>query len=257
MGNAMGNKISDKKIRYEFIDILRGITILSMILYHLFWDLVYIYNINIPWYKDTPGFVWQQSICIVFILLSGFCFSLSKSPLKRGIVVLFSGVLVTLATFVFAYDERIVFGILTLLGFCMIVMKPISKVLCKVNSILGFVLSLAMFLATYNINNGYLFGSFFSLKLPKTLYSGYAMTFLGFMDKDFVSSDYFSVFPWIFVFICGYFLFRIWKENKSTLFENIKSVPIISFLGRHSLIIYLVHQAIIYGVLYILFNYIL
>ena len=72
--------MNEKKIksnRLELLDAIRGITIISMIIFHTLWDLVYIYNVDIDWYKGSYGYLWQQGICWTFILLSGFCFSVS------------------------------------------------------------------------------------------------------------------------------------------------------------------------------------
>ncbi len=66
------------KERYVLLDSIRGITLLSMILYHGMFDLVEIYGLHVPWFGDRPGYVWQQSICWIFILLSGFCWNLGK-----------------------------------------------------------------------------------------------------------------------------------------------------------------------------------
>ena len=54
------------KERYVLLDSIRGITLLSMILYHGMFDLVEIYGLHIPWFGDRPGYVWQQSICWIF-----------------------------------------------------------------------------------------------------------------------------------------------------------------------------------------------
>ena len=64
------------KQRYFWFDNMRAIAMISMILYHGVWDLVYLYGVDFPWYEGKMAFLWQQSICWTFILLSGFCFSL-------------------------------------------------------------------------------------------------------------------------------------------------------------------------------------
>ena len=65
------------KKRLHFLDALRGVTLISMIAYHGMWNLVYLFGVQAPWYRGTPGYLWQQSICWTFILLSGFCWSFS------------------------------------------------------------------------------------------------------------------------------------------------------------------------------------
>ena len=62
----------EKGQRYGIFDGIRGITLLSMIIYHGAWDLVYIYGVKWDWYRGAGAYLWQQSICWTFILLSGF-----------------------------------------------------------------------------------------------------------------------------------------------------------------------------------------
>lgn len=97
------------KERYVLLDSIRGITLLSMILYHGMFDLVEIYGLHIPWFVERPGYVWQQSICWIFILLSGFCWNLGKRHLKRGLVISAWGLLITGVTYAFMPSEKILF----------------------------------------------------------------------------------------------------------------------------------------------------
>ena len=73
--------------RCALLDELRGLDLISMMLYHGMWDLVYLFGVSAPWYGSWQGELWQQSICWVFILLSGFCLPLGRHPVKRGAVV--------------------------------------------------------------------------------------------------------------------------------------------------------------------------
>lgn len=43
------------KERYALLDSIRGITLLSMILYHGMFDLVEIYGVKVPWFWDTSA----------------------------------------------------------------------------------------------------------------------------------------------------------------------------------------------------------
>ena len=42
-----------------------------MMLYHACWDMMFLFGIWMDWYAGMPGRLWQQTICWVFILLSG------------------------------------------------------------------------------------------------------------------------------------------------------------------------------------------
>lgn len=107
--------------RYALLDELRGLDLLSMIGYHACWDLIFLFGMSAAWYTGWQGHLWQQSICWVFILLSGFCLPLGHRPLRRGLIVSGAGVLVTVVTLLFMPEDRVVFGVLTLLGAAMLI----------------------------------------------------------------------------------------------------------------------------------------
>ena len=65
--------------RYRLLDELRGLDLISMMCYHGLWDVVFLFGVQLPWYSGMPGHLWQQSICWVFILLSGFCLPLAAT----------------------------------------------------------------------------------------------------------------------------------------------------------------------------------
>ncbi len=240
--------------RIHTLDFIRGISIISMFLYHTCWDLSFMYDIKILQSMGVYAYIWQQSICITFIMLSGFCFSLSKNSLKRGIIVFIAGGIVTAVTLVFMKQNAVVFGILTFIGVAMIICSLGSKLLSRLNPAFSLSLSLLLFMVTRGVNKGYL--GFYGVKLlsiPRFFYKNIFTSFLGFPDSSFSSTDYFSLFPWLFLFLSGYFLFMLFKK-KGIKIPKGKNIPVINFIGRHSLIIYLLHQPIIYGVLSLIFT---
>ena len=105
-----------QSLRYRLLDELRGLDLISMMLYHGMWDVVFLFGITQKWYIGRPGFLWQQSICWVFLLLSGFCLPMGRHPFKRGAVVFGAGALVTAVTLLFLPEGVVWFGVLTLLG---------------------------------------------------------------------------------------------------------------------------------------------
>ncbi|MGI5958128.1 MAG: heparan-alpha-glucosaminide N-acetyltransferase domain-containing protein [Massiliimalia sp.] len=235
--------------RNGILDVIRGITMVSMILYHGVWDCVYLLHQDWQWFSSDFAYVWQQSICWVFILLSGFCWSYSKHPVKRGLIVSGAGILVSVATWLIMPENQILFGVLTLIGFCMLIMTGLHPILKQISALWGTVGFFVLFLLTKSVNQGFLGFDFASLFLPKYWYQGMIATFLGFPDPAFRSTDYFSVFPWMFLFITGYFLHKLLAD--SSLLRSGAKVQIqpFAFLGKHSMIIYLIHQPVLYGIL--------
>lgn len=230
--------------RYFLLDTLRGLTLINMLLYHFLWDLVYIADVSIPWYHSRGAHIWQQSICRTFILLSGFCWSFGKSPLKRGLQVFWGGGLITLITMLLMPENLVLFGILTLLGSCMILMIPVDFICSKIsNTVLWMLLllaALAAFAAFYPGQGGY-----------ANLANGNLFTaYLGFPGTGFYSTDYFPLLPWFFLFLAGYALHKIslcfhWLEAD---FLTRKIFPPLTFMGQHCLLIYMLHQPVLYGI---------
>lgn len=250
--------------RLTRIDEARGITLISMILYHFMWDLIYIAGIRADWYDGPVGRVWQQSICITFILISGFCFNLGRHHLKRHLTVFLAGALVTAVTLIVMPENRIVFGVLTFLGSAGLIMILIDKVHVRLEKKLDVITlnltmvigSLLLFLAFYNVYDRFINLGFFKIDLPAYLYKGYLATYIGFADPTFYSTDYFSLIPWMFLFMVGYYLYRVLAAIKNkkkddsllSMLKGKKIIPSMDFLGRNSLLVYLLHQPVLYAV---------
>lgn len=141
--------------RYALLDELRGLDLLSMIGYHACWDLIFLFGMSAAWYTGWQGHLWQQSICWVFILLSGFCLPLGHRPLRRGLIVSGAGALVTAVTLLFMPEDRVVFGVLTLLGAAMLITGLLQPLLQKIPAWAGLVVSLLLFAATYHTQDGF------------------------------------------------------------------------------------------------------
>jgi uncharacterized membrane protein len=243
-----------KKQRYTVPDIIRGVAVIAMIIYHALWDIVYIFNVDVPWFESDAGFIFQQSILWTFVLVSGFCVRLGKRTLRRAITVLVGSLIITVVTLIFMPDSIIINGVLSFIGFAMLVTIPIDKILQKVPCILGIVAALIFFVLTYNVQYGFIgIGDKVLLNLPEFLYRNNITAFFGFPHKAFYSADYVPFIPWIFLFITGYFLFGILEKKNKLQFLSAVSCRPLEFIGRHSFEIYMVHQPLIYAVLMLVF----
>ena len=152
-----------------------------------------------------------------------------------------------LATLIAMPQNRVRFGVLTLIGSCMLLMIPAEKVLRKCRPVYGLIFSIALFLLTRNINHGYLgFANWNLLPLPDNWYHNFITTYLGFPMPGFHSTDYFSLLPWIFLYTAGYFTYRLFAHCKLlTHLESSKSKTL-EWFGRHSLGLYMIHQPLLY-----------
>ena len=90
--------------------------------------------------------------------------------------------------------------------------------------------------------------------VPEAFYQNYLTAYFGFPPDGFYSTDYFPLLPWFFLFLTGYFIFRAVSPLIRRKKEAGGSSPApaamkpFCWIGRHSLILYLLHQPVIYGV---------
>ena len=241
--------------RIHWVDNVRAMAMISMVVYHTMWDLVYLYGMQANWYRGNIAFLWQQSICWTFILLAGFCSNITGNPLKQGLIVSFWGIVVMAVTQILMPGNGVWFGVLTLIGSCYFLMALVKPMLHKIPAWLGLAGSAMCFALTYRLAEGRvgLFDMTFA-RVPKGIYANFFTAYLGFPQRGFFSTDYFPIFPWVFLFFCGVFGYSLWAKYRPRMLENCNIyIPVISKLGRMALLIYVLHQPIIYGVLKVIF----
>ena len=243
--------------RFWEIDFLRGLAIILMISYHFIFDLSFfgIYPVNL-----SSGLVWYfpRIIAGIFIFLVGLSLILSYSRaeisgtysgdrefffkyLKRGIWIFFLGILITLVTWIFIKEEFIIFGILHFIGLAIILQYPFLrfKRYKYLSLISGLVfISTGLYLNTFTFNFLWLI-------------------WMGFIPPNLVTVDYFPLLPWLGVVSLGIFAGSILYRNYQRRFKlrdlsRYKPVKAFIFFGRHSLIIYFIHQPILIAFLYLM-----
>ena len=249
-------KTGIKKERIAALDVLRGGAMILVMLYHLLFDLKFIYNVNIP-RPITPMQPEAEiiHICFLWVLfaVSGVCTRYSHDPVKRGVFLYIVGFLITLVTAYFIPSELIVFGVLSCFGACMSICGLLKPLLDKIPWQVLFIISAVLWIMLMDFHHGgiiHLFVTDITVPLPA------ADTYLypiGLKGSGFVSADYFPIIPYIFMFLTGYALHIPVKERKLPEgFYRIKCSPL-EFIGRHSLLIYAVHQPIFLIILEIIF----
>ena len=229
--------------RFWEIDVLRGIAIVMMIVFHFLFNLAYFANYSI---NMNFGF-WKyfgRATAIIFIFLVGVSLTLSYSKikgnwlknypnyLKRGLKIFFWGLIITLITFIFLRENFVIFGILHFIGISIILAYPFLKVRKEFVLLIGI-----LFIIIGEI-------------LKRFFFSFPWLMWLGLQPYNLVTADYFPLFPWFGVVLIGMFFgFWLYPNYKSKInlpdLSRFKIIQIFSFLGKHSLIIYLIHQPIL------------
>ena len=226
------------------LDTLRGITVLSMCAFHVAYDLAYIFEIPMPWF--TQGIfqdIWRSSISWTFLFLAGWTSGFSKSNFKRAVKYGLCSMAIFIITSFAKVDTPISFGIL----FCMAASTLIASLLdrCVLPGKLCSVLAVAgaiLFLAFQGI--------------PEQIYEFRGLEWLGFPSEGFYSGDYYPLLPYSLLFMSAYFAQRahsIFRYGYPTWsFQDY--CPLITWIGQHSLQIYLIHQPLALLVLMLVLN---
>ena len=240
--------------RYGLIDAIRGFAVVNMIVCHLLYDLFWVYSLD-PAYADKPAvLLWEQGIGVCFFIVSGASIHFSQHGYRRGLFALLGAFAVTLLTLIFVPSELIWFGALHFLGWAILITYALRGVLVKLRPAVGAGVSLMLFAILYGLPQGYL--GFFSLRvvsLPASLYGSPYLAFIGLPSKGFHSADYYPLLPWIFLYWFGFFLWGIVREQGWDVLLKTR-IPVLSFVGRHSFVIYMLHQPILFGIFYLIFG---
>jgi uncharacterized membrane protein len=243
--------VESPTVRFWEVDLLRGGAIVLMVLYHLVFDLDYfaVYDIDV---SSGLWLVLARATASLFLFLVGLSLTLSHSRarlqgqedrfffrlLKRSAWILGLALGVTIVTYLFMGKGFIVFGVLHLIGLSLLLAYPFLR-LQRASFIFGL---LFILLGIYfqNISVGFPW-----------------MLWLGLAPAGFYSVDYFPVFPWFGVILMGMglgdWLYPGYRRRISV--PDLAGSPFVrslAFLGRNSLVIYLVHQTIMIGTLYLI-----
>ena len=239
--------MSIKSGRVWELDFIRGVAVLVMIFIHMNYTLTTFFGVNI-----FSGALDMESIVMavmeyggaVFIVISGICSCYSKNNLKRGLNLFFIAMLLTYATLIIqtyiipGSQTLITFGILHCLSVLMIIGHFLLKIpqIKYVTNFIYLVLGAAIIIAGYILRSN-------DISFP---------VLFGYQISEIIpSADYFPLIPFLGWFIIGIFIGKTFYLKGRLLARSKRAggfLPIrgVSFVGRHSLIFYLVHQPVIY-----------
>nr|WP_255365492.1 heparan-alpha-glucosaminide N-acetyltransferase [Faunimonas pinastri] len=224
------------------MDLVRGIAIIAMAIFHGAWDVGALGLIAHP-VADLPGWrLFARCIAGTFLILVGVSLVLAN---RRGLklrrfgrrlaMLAVSAAAVTVVTWFVFPDAFIFFGILHSIA---------------VASVLGLpFLRLPVWVAVL--------AAIFCLAAPHFLagpvFDAPALQWLGLMDYAPQTNDYVPVFPWFGCVLAGMVLARLAGLQGPTPRLSLPPVrarllrPLV-WAGRHSLAIYLIHQPLLFGI---------
>ncbi len=226
------------------IDFLRGLSIILVVCYHLLYDLGEFVGVKrfFGFSTDLSTVAWtaaQYFFAGLFIVLSGTSSTLSRSNLRRGLRLLVVSIAVTAVTYIFDPSSAVWFGILQLLAISILIygaaFEKAKPVTCA---------SWGVFVLGFG-------GALRLLKRSMTIRFDWLLPF-GIHSPGYSSFDYFPLIPWFGIFLIGAALGKSIYAPRLSLLPWGLPQTFVNAAGRHSLLIYIVHQPVILAVLYTL-----
>lgn len=230
--------------RIQAIDALRGLCVVLMCCHHFLYDLAAF--LGAPWWIFTNPVldVLHYFFAGCFILLSGVSSRFSRSNLRRGGILLLIALALTAVTWLGDLLGRklmgeelgilIVCGVLHMLAVCMLFYGFTHKLWDRLPDRVMVPFCILAVVLTAKLANG----------VPISDPGGIRRFLFpfGFITAGFYSADYFPLFPWLFVFLFGTWLGEKIRAGKLPERFYTYNVPFFPGVGRHALLIYVVHQ---------------
>jgi len=231
-------KLRAKGQRLQSIDSIRGLSVCLMVGDHFFFDLVEFAGAPPALFSNPEFDVLHLIFLSIFLMLSGLSCRLSHSNFKRGLLTLAAAESITLVTYCmdafWGYRTLIAFGILHLMACCMLFFAAAHKWLDRIPYWLTPFFYALMIFVTW-----------------KVFYMRYVdvewLFPLGLISRSFYWSDYYPLFPWMFVFLLGTWLGPRLVEGRFPNGFYTFRFPLLAWVGRHALVIYLAHQPLLFG----------
>ena len=231
-------------LRIHLLDILRGVSVIAMMVYHFMWDLGYFKFIELEIVTRGLFLFFAQCVGASFIIISGISFGIlilndkyRKKFLKRLSVLISICMIITSVTFLMNPNSFIFFGILHFLATCSIISFLLIRFINKYTLFILFFVSSVLSVTNANYN------------FPAYL------SWLGLSQNVPISNDFYPLFPWV-----SFYFFGLWiseptrkyllKYNEKIFVSRYHPYLVykgLQFLGKNSLTIYIFHQPIFFS----------
>lgn len=243
-------------------DVLRGFCLVSMIGFHACFDMQGLFGWDIPWFAGVIQDVWRAQIAWAFLFLAGLMCSYTTHPLTRSARYAMCAALIWLISSSELIGLPISFGIIFCMAGSSFLEFLIHKLFRVPRGIIWASLFCILFILCLHVQEGYIGLKLshelsYMLKVPSSWYTHPLSAPLGFPPDAFSSWDYYPLIPFSFLFFSGASLgdsARTYVETsriEAWAHTHKEAVPIRSlcYLGKHSLMVYMLHQPLLLGVL--------
>lgn len=235
--------------RYDEIDILKGVAVILMIIFH-FYYFPNQYGFTEIKYDTTLLKFIAKIAQIIFITCVGINLVFAKTKnsdpqvhLQRVMKIAFYALLMSLFTYHVFKEKYVKFGILHFVAFTSLILFTF------VDNVESMRIITAIFLILYVLNH-------FKPELFRTIPQPFAFIG-GFYNDRYSAIDHFPIMPWILLICVGTFIGNhLVNQNIDTpnYITNNAVSKTLKNIGKRSLEIYAVHWAVLYIVYCIIYK---
>jgi len=229
--------------RLHKIDVLRGLALIGMAIYHFSWDLAYFGYIdgNIP--ESGALYILARTVAASFLFLAGFSLFLAqgygfhkRAFFRRLIILIICAALISAVSWLFMRQDFIYFGILHEIALASCLGLLFLRAPLLINCL---IIVICLIMSHLGINC-----------------ASPALLWLGLSQNPAPSFDYVPLFPWFSCVLAGLTMARfLARKSWLTALENSFYPALLNrflqFIGRRSLLFYLVHQPLLIGLVFL------
>jgi uncharacterized membrane protein len=228
------------KFRIDGIDALRGVALCLMIVYHFAFDLRF-YGVTASDFEHDPFWLGFRAIIVsLFMGLVGVSLVLadraaaSAARFWRRVAIIVACALAVSAASWFAFPRSFIyFGILHCIAVASVLAWPFVR-----RPAIAFVAGSAIIVA--------------GLTLSHAAFDTPVLSAMGFVTHKPYTEDYVPLAPWSGVVFVGIALGQLLARRSFGIVAPLANAPrFLRWLGRHSLAVYMIHQPILLGGLWL------
>ena len=242
---------SVRPCRFQWLDSLRGFALLCMASYHFMWDLADFGYLDAAFPSTGWPRLYARAIASSFLFMAGFSLVLAhgnglrwKSFWKRFAVIAAAALLVSATTWFAIPQGYIFFGILHEIAFASVVGLLFLRMPWPVTLVVAAAIIALGVTGTIE-------------QWRSDAFNAPWLWWIGLSTRTHNSFDYVPVLPWLGPFLLGMAVAGIgalmtWlRQNAQGISPARAHRQPLAFLGRHSLVFYLVHQPVLIAILYV------
>jgi uncharacterized membrane protein len=231
---------SPNPARIPGLDALRGLAIVAMAAYHFCFDLRWFGYAQWDFEHDPRWIAARSLILGSFLLLAGVSLVLAsrRADASRAFVrqvarIAAAALVVTIASY-FAFPRSFIwFGVLHAIAVSLLLARPLVA-----HPRAALALGAAVVAA--------------GVAWSSPAFDAPPLRWIGFMTHKPVTEDYVPLFPWAGVLLLGIPLGHALLQRGPGVLAPFGRLPAgLAWLGRHSLLVYLVHQPVLVGLLWL------